>query len=67
MGIDCGLYDTSDPMMCYHADVTLEMQDSVVITGGGYRFASKETKAAKEKAFFAALDNFCEFHEKRMT
>lgn len=40
MAIDCGLYDTSDAKMCYEIDVTLEMQDDVVIRGAGPRFAT---------------------------
>jgi hypothetical protein len=61
LGIKTGYYE---PQNGYHADVTLEMGDSLFVAWGKYLFEKdEETKKKHGKNYIEVLKNFVEFHE----
>lgn len=67
VGMAKGLYDTKDPMCCYHADVTVESFDGILAAAGGCMYAPDDASrdAAKLK-MKAVMTDFLTFHEERM-
>jgi hypothetical protein len=67
VGMAKGLYDTKDPMCCYHADVTVESFDGIFAAGGKVLFAADDaTRDAAKLNMKALMTDFLTFHEDRM-